>query len=204
MVANWRQFNKSRLDAPLRAALECFAANGYHGTSIRMVADAAGLSVPGLYHHHRSKQELLDSVVSNAMDELLSHCRSAADDFDGTAAGRFDNVVTALILFHLSRRHEAFVASTEMRSMISDIREKHIESRDTVQTMISDAIAEGVSSGDCDCRSPSDAARAISSLCVSIATWFQPDGALNEAEVTDLYLGYCQRIAEWNHVNTGG
>ena len=88
MAADWREFGDDTLNAPLRAALECFAAHGYHGTSIRMVADVAGLSVPGLYHHHRSKQELLNKVVGAAMDELLAHTRAAAEDSDGTPAGQ--------------------------------------------------------------------------------------------------------------------
>lgn len=195
MAADWREFGDDTLNAPLRAALECFAAHGYHGTSIRMVADVAGLSVPGLYHHHRSKQELLNKVVGAAMDELLAHTRAAAADSDGTPAGRFDNIVTALILFHLSRRQHAFVASTEMRSMDPDVRAVHVASRDEEQEMISSAIAEGNETGEFDCPSPVDAARAVSSLCVSIANWYRPGGELGPDEIVSQYLGFCRAIA---------
>ena len=195
MVANWSEFGDDRLDASLRAALECFAAHGYHGTSIRMVADAAGLSVPGLYHHHRSKQSLLDGVVGAAMEELLEHTRAAEADSDGTPAGRFDNIVTALILFHLARRQQAFVASTEMRSMDPEVRAVHVASRDAEQAMISSAIADGNEAGEFDCPSPADAARAISSLCVSIANWYRPGGKLDPDDIVSQYLGYCRAIA---------
>lgn len=195
MAADWREFGDDTLNAPLRAALECFAAHGYHGTSIRMVADVAGLSVPGLYHHHRSKQELLNKVVGAAMDELLAHTRAAAADSDGTPAGRFDNIVTALILFHLSRRQHAFVASTEMRSMDTEVRAVHVASRDEEQEMISSAIAEGNETGEFDCPSPVDAARAVSSLCVSIANWYRPGGELGPDEIVSQYLGFCRAIA---------
>lgn len=195
MAADWREFEDDHLDASLRAALDCFAAHGYHGTSIRMVADAAGLSVPGLYHHHRSKQELLDKVVGAAMDEMLAHTRAAEEDSDGTPVGRFDNIVTALILFHLARRQQAFVASTEMRSMEAEVRAVHVASRDAQQAMITSAIADGVSTGDFECDSPVDAARAISSLCVSITNWYRPGGALGPSDIAAQYLGFCRLIA---------
>lgn len=54
-LAQWREFGTDELSPPLRAALVVFARHGYHGASIRSIAEAAGLSVPGLYHHYRSK-----------------------------------------------------------------------------------------------------------------------------------------------------
>ncbi len=42
----------------LLAALECFVERGYHGTTIRQIANRAGVSVPGLYHHYASKLAL--------------------------------------------------------------------------------------------------------------------------------------------------
>ena len=195
MAENWRDFDNDSLDVSLRAALDCFAAHGYHGTSIRQIADSAGLSVPGIYHHHRSKQVLLDKVVGAAMEELLVHTRAAEKDSDGTPAGRFDNIVTALILFHLARRQQAFVASTEMRSMAPEVRSVHVRSRDEQQHMITSAIADGIATGEFDCPSPVDAARAISSLCASIASWYRNDGTLGPDQIVEQYLGFCRRIA---------
>ena len=39
-------------------ALEVFAANGFHRTSMEDVADAAGVTKPVLYQHFASKREL--------------------------------------------------------------------------------------------------------------------------------------------------
>jgi AcrR family transcriptional regulator len=43
----------------LRAASECFAAKGYHGTTIREVASKAGVTLGALYHHFKDKKALL-------------------------------------------------------------------------------------------------------------------------------------------------
>lgn len=47
----------------LAAALQQFAAQGYHGTSMRQIAEAAGLAVGGIYNHFASKEEILKAVI---------------------------------------------------------------------------------------------------------------------------------------------
>jgi len=47
----------------IESALHQFAANGYHGTSMRQIAEAAGLAVGGIYNHFASKEEILKAVI---------------------------------------------------------------------------------------------------------------------------------------------
>jgi AcrR family transcriptional regulator len=53
----------SRADATrarlLEAAVIAFAEKGFHGTTTRDIATAAGMSPAALYVHHKSKEELL-------------------------------------------------------------------------------------------------------------------------------------------------
>lgn len=194
LITDWREFGPDELTPPLRAALEVFARHGYHGASIRMIAEAAGLSVPGLYHHYRSKQALLAAVVDSAMEELLAHTRAAATAATGSATTCFENVVESLARFHMARRDHAFVASTEMRSMDADVRAHHIAQRDDLQRMLEDAIRSGIDSGEFTCEHPEDAARAISSLCVSIASWYRPDGSLAADDVVARHLDFARAM----------
>lgn len=194
MTTDWRTFGPDMLVPPLQAALRVFVRAGYHGTSIRTIAEAAGLSVPGLYHHYRSKQAILDAIVTATMTEMLAHSHAAEADSDGTPRVRFDNLVEALARFHMERRDHAFLASTEMRSMEPEVRARHIAQRDEQQRLLEDAIADGVADGSFVSAYPADAARAIASLSVSIATWYQPDGPLTEDEVVARHLDFARRI----------
>ncbi len=47
----------------IEAALQQFAANGYHGASMRQIAEAAGVAVGGIYNHFSSKEEMLTAVI---------------------------------------------------------------------------------------------------------------------------------------------
>ncbi|WP_200173904.1 TetR/AcrR family transcriptional regulator [Tomitella cavernea] len=194
-MTDWRDFSDDGLTPTLRAARGLFARNGYHATSIRAVAEAAGLSVPGLYHHHRSKQAILGALVDATMDRMLAHTRAAEADSDGTALGRFDNVLECLLRFHMLRRDDAFVASTEMRSMDDTLLLRHIAQRDEQQRMIADIIAQGVADGTFRCGHVDDGARAAASLCVAVAGWYDPTGVLTADEVVARQLDIARRIA---------
>lgn len=194
MDTTWRTFGEDPLSPLQQAALSVIAAHGYHGASIRTIAEAASLSVPGLYHHYPSKQAILASIVQTSMDEMLAHTR-AAQAAAADPVTRFDNVVEALMRFHLQRRTHAFVASTEMRSMDPDLYAHHVAQRDEQQEMIAEAIRDAVAAGRFDCAHPRDAARAVSSLCVSTSDWYRADGPLSADDIVDRYLGFARAIA---------
>ena len=50
-------------DRLIEAALQQFTATGYHGASMRQIAEAAGVAVGGIYNHFASKEEMLKAVV---------------------------------------------------------------------------------------------------------------------------------------------
>lgn len=45
------------------AALTLFSDQGYHGTSMRQIADQAGIALGGIYNHFSSKEEIFTAVV---------------------------------------------------------------------------------------------------------------------------------------------
>src|SRR5215213_4061226 len=73
----WRDFPRLELAPPLAGALEAFVELGYHGASVRDIAQRAGLSVPGVYHHWPTKQHLLVALLELTMDDLLDRARAA-------------------------------------------------------------------------------------------------------------------------------
>jgi AcrR family transcriptional regulator len=47
----------------LDAAMRLFVANGYHGTSMRQIADEAGLALGGIYNHFGNKEDIFVGVL---------------------------------------------------------------------------------------------------------------------------------------------
>ena len=45
------------------AAIALFMEQGYHATSIRQIADKAGLALGGIYNHFKSKDEIFEAII---------------------------------------------------------------------------------------------------------------------------------------------
>ena len=67
MEASGRGGNAARSEAArervLQATLRALAANGYQGSSLAGIAEAAGMTTAGLLHHFPSKEQLLIAVL---------------------------------------------------------------------------------------------------------------------------------------------
>lgn len=58
-------------------AINCFARYGYQGTSIDRIAREAGVTKGAIYHHFRSKEELLSAAVLDRIGEFETRVESA-------------------------------------------------------------------------------------------------------------------------------
>jgi AcrR family transcriptional regulator len=57
---------------------DLFAQKGYRATTVREIADAAGILSGSLYHHFDSKESIADEILSSFINEVLANYREAA------------------------------------------------------------------------------------------------------------------------------
>lgn len=188
-AGDWRTFPPLVLDAPLTGALSAFLEYGYHGATMRTIADRAGLSVPGLYHHHDSKQDLLVALLDVTMADLHARTRAALDEADGPVQ-RFAHVVECLALFHTHRRELGFVGASEMRSLEPAARSRVAASRVAEQRVVDAVVEDGVRAGVFATTRPHEAARAAVTLCTALPQWFRHDGPATAEQVAADYVGF--------------
>lgn len=72
--AESRQQTRKRL---LAAAARLFAKNGFQGTSVDDVAEAAGFSKGALYYNFASKDELFEALVEESIEQMIAGLESA-------------------------------------------------------------------------------------------------------------------------------
>lgn len=53
-------------------ALRLFDKNGFHGTAMRDIGQAAGCKMPTIYHYFKSKEELFDQIVRVGFEDLVT------------------------------------------------------------------------------------------------------------------------------------
>jgi TetR/AcrR family transcriptional regulator, cholesterol catabolism regulator len=65
----------SRRDIILREAAALFAEQGVAATTVRQIADEAGVLSGSLYHHFSSKEVIVQDIVTGYLDDLLGRYR---------------------------------------------------------------------------------------------------------------------------------
>ena len=73
-------------DEILDAAAELFTTQGYASTSTRSIADAVGVRQSSLYHHFKTKDEILEDLLEGTVSGGLAFARTVAADAAGEAA----------------------------------------------------------------------------------------------------------------------
>lgn len=70
----------------LRTALDLFTARGYDETTMRAIAEQAGVSVGNAYYYFRSKEQLIQAFYERVHAEHLAACRPILDRESGLRA----------------------------------------------------------------------------------------------------------------------
>ncbi|MCK4175963.1 TetR family transcriptional regulator [Aciditerrimonas ferrireducens] len=184
---DWRSYPPLPMDDVLAAAARAFVATGYHGASMRTVAQLAGMSVPGLYHHYPSKQDLLVRILELTMADL--HWRLEAASAEGrTPEERLQLVVEALALFHVRRRDLAFIGASEMRSLEPRARRRIAGLRRDVQHRLDEHIEAVLGTrGRPMGLEARLLGRAVATMCTALAQWFRDDGPASAEVVASCY-----------------
>ncbi|MGY0498102.1 TetR family transcriptional regulator [Nocardia sp. FBN12] len=186
---SWREFLPLGIDPVLAAAIDSFVETGYHGATMRSIAARAGMSVPGVYHHYRDKQDLLVRALDLTMDEL--HQRVRAARLDGASGReRVIRVVEALALFHTHRRGLAFIGASEMRSLDPADRDRITASRNEIQYLLDADIDAALTEAHRPTTHARDAGRAIATMCTALPQWFRLDGPSSPEQIAVAYADF--------------
>lgn len=97
----------ARREQLLDVALQIFGRQGFHGTSMNDVADAAGVTKPVLYQHFDSKRELYLALLDDVGVRLLTEIAKATA---GAASGKEQTELGFQAYFRwVARDHDAFL-----------------------------------------------------------------------------------------------
>jgi AcrR family transcriptional regulator len=186
---------RTRVDDVRDVALTLFAQRGYHGTSMRHIADALGVRVPTLYSHIRSKQELLAAIAVDTTDAVWSDYERVLDEGGADPRERLRRAVEVFALRHATHRREALIVNRDVSSLEEPTRSRVLAERRRHERAIRGLIADGVEAGVLHTGSPALASFAILEMSVSIAHWFREDGPLTAEEVARRYGEFGLRVA---------
>lgn len=177
----------------LDAATAAFAEKGFHGTTTRDIATAAGMSSAALYVHHKSKEELLYLISKAGHENTLQLVQNALRSSDEpTAALRA--VIHDFAVNHAHGHTRARIVNYELGALSP---EHYVEIRDIrhrIETELRELVELGVSAGAFHTPDPRMTAVALLSLGIDIARWYRDGGQWSPEDIADHYAGIALRI----------
>ncbi|MEV5879509.1 TetR/AcrR family transcriptional regulator [Streptomyces sp. NPDC052101] len=178
-----------RREELLATAADVFAAQGYNATTVRKIADEAGMLAGSLYYHFDSKESMLDEILSTFLDELWGR-------YDAVLAAGLGprQTLEALVTesFRGIDRHLAAVAiyQKESRHLQSQPRFHYLaDSQQKFEKAWLGTLERGVAQGefraDLDIRLTY---RFVRDTVWVAASWYQPGGRRGPEEIARQYL----------------
>ncbi|MER7077475.1 transcriptional regulator, TetR family [Saccharopolyspora kobensis] len=157
------------------AAVRLFAAQGFHGTGIRELADAAQLSPATLYHYMGTKQDLLFSIMRTCLDRLVMAAERVSADTDRPQA-IIASLVHVHVLTHALHRDETTVVDNELGVLDAERRGTVVQIRDRYEEFWRSAVAAGCERGVFAVPDQRFARMAVLEMCSGVAKWYSPEG----------------------------
>jgi len=174
-------------------ALTLFAQRGYHGTALRDIANEVGIRTPSLYNHIESKQELLRGILLVTTEQVWSDFETAVEGVSDVGE-RLCRAVVTYALRHAIHRREALIVNRDVESLDQPARSEVMALRRRHERAVREIIVEGVGAGVFRVKDPFLASFGILEMCVSVARWFDPAGALSAEQVASEYGEFALRV----------
>lgn len=188
---------QSRADATrarlLEAAVTAFAEKGFHGTTTRDIAAAAGMSPAALYVHHRSKEELLYLISRSGHErtlDLVQRGRASSTD----PVQQLRAVVRDFAAHHARGNTGARIVNYELAALSHEHLEEIAGLRRSIDEEVRGLIRDGVEAGLFDTPDPRVAAAALLSLGIDIARWYRDDVPWSPDQLAEHYADLAVRI----------
>ncbi|MDB6178287.1 TetR family transcriptional regulator C-terminal domain-containing protein [Paracoccus sp. Z330] len=90
-----RKTADERREALLQAALDCIVSLGVEKSSIRAIAERAGVSVGLINHHYGTKEALVAAAYRHVADDLLAQIEQRVADVQGDARQKLSAFIEA-------------------------------------------------------------------------------------------------------------
>jgi len=179
----------TRREELLSIAAGLFAERGLRATTVRDIADAAGILSGSLYHHFSSKEAIVDEILRGFLDALFGEYRRIVEAGLGPRETLELLVRASFEAIHRDR-DEVAIYQDELKHLRGNPRFDYLRERNTeFREMWTDVLTRGMESGDF--RGDLDVRLTYRFLRDTVwvaVRWYRPDDENDHAAIADQYL----------------
>jgi TetR/AcrR family transcriptional regulator, cholesterol catabolism regulator len=179
----------SRRDELLDLAAAMFAERGLRATTVRDIADSAGILSGSLYHHFKSKEQMAEEVLRDFLDWLFARYMEIVDT-ERDPLERLKGLFMASFEAIEHRHAQVVIYQDEAKRLsalpqFSFVDERNREQRKMWVDVLKQGIEEGCLRPDLDVDL---VYRFIRDTTWVSVRWYQPGGPLTAEQVGRQYL----------------
>ncbi|MCK0153913.1 TetR/AcrR family transcriptional regulator [Alcanivorax sp. S6407] len=171
----------------LSAAAHLFRDKGFDRTTVRDIAAAVGIQSGSIFHHFKTKEDILYAVMEEVIHFNTARLQQAVAS-ESTAEGQLRALIRAELQSIVGDTAEAMtVMVTEWRCLSEDKQRKALALRSIYEQLWLDALnalhAEGAMKDD-----PFIMRRLLTGMTGWTPNWFDRDGPLSLDDLADIML----------------
>lgn len=177
---------KKTLAAIREAGLDLVHEHGFEAMSLRQLAARVGLQPGSLYNHIETKQDLLFDLIHNHMVELLA---SIDEELEGIRdpLERLKAFIAFHLTYHIQRKREVFIGSSELRSLEPKNRRKIVALRKNYEERLYEILEQGVGKKLFKIEDIRVSTYAILAMLTGICTWYDAKGRVDRKTLIDIH-----------------
>lgn len=179
----------SRRDELLELAATMFAERGLKATTVRDIADSAGILSGSLYHHFKSKEQMVEEVLKDFLDWLFARYQQIVDS-TSSPLERLKGLFMASFEAIQHRHAQVVIYQDEAKRLSGQPQFAFVEARNKEQRkMWIDILQQGMADGSFRPDIDVDLVyRFIRDTTWVSVRWYQPGGPLTAEQVGQQYL----------------
>jgi|TARA_R100000322_G_scaffold157868_2_gene117980 AcrR family transcriptional regulator len=177
---------KKTLAAIREAGLDLVHEHGFEAMSLRQLAARVGLQPGSLYNHIETKQDLLFDLIHNHMVTLLASIDAELEGIDDPLE-RLKAFIAFHLTYHIERKREVFIGSSELRSLEPKNHRKIVALRKSYEERLYEILEQGCAQRLFKIEDIRVSTYAILAMLTGICTWYDAKGRVDRKTLIDIH-----------------
>jgi AcrR family transcriptional regulator len=174
----------NRKEQITETAAKLFRKKGYMATTMRDLAADLGIEAASIYHHVKSKEELLETICFDMASKFILNAKEVNDIYFNA-----EEKLRLAIKLHIEtitlNQNKSAVFLQEWRNLSEPNLSKFKMLRDQYENQFTIIIIDGENEDIFDFVDKKFAVLSILSTINFVNEWYKPDGKMNAAEIAE-------------------